>query len=740
MMSSFTQTIQWGGRPLSLEIGRVAKFANCAVLARYGETVVLATVVSSKPREDLGYFPLTVDYEERLYAGGRIRSSRFVKREGKPSDEAILSDRRIDRSIRPLFPKNYWNETQVIITVLSVDLENDPDILSLLATAVALQLSDIPWNGPVVGCRVGMQNGGFLLNPRSEERKYSDLDLVLTLSRDAVVMLEADGREVAEEKVVEAIAFARENVAPVFDLIEEAGKAVGREKQKIKTEEIEAKLKKEVVTFIEKGLKEELWGAEAALRDEISEAFREKVFIKFEGKLSKNTLSGLIEEVTRNKIREKILTDGERVDGRKGDEIRPLSMEVALLPRTHGSALFQRGDTQVLTIATLGSTSLEQLIERMTGEETKRFMHHYNFPPFSTGETGRMGGPGRREIGHGALAERSLESVIPSETEFPYAIRLVSEVLSSSGSTSMASICAASLALMDAGVNIKRPVGGVAMGLVSDKKKAVVLTDLGALEDFYGDMDFKIAGTEQGITGLQLDVKINYLSEEIVKTALFAARQARLEILQKMSEVIKVPRSQLSVYAPRITVIKIDPKKIGGVIGGGGKNIRAIIEATGTAIDIKDDGTVYVSSSDEAAIKKAVEWIERMVKEAVVGETYEGTVKRVTDFGAFVEILPGKEGLVHISELSWSHVVRVTDIVKLGDKIKVKVVGIDELGRINLSKKALETPPPGGADRERFAPRRPSPFGLGGRSRGGPPRRPPYRPFPSASFQRQPYN
>ena len=679
--------IKWGGRSLILEYGRLAPQTDSAILARYGDTMVLATVVSAPPREDVDYFPLSVDYEERLYASGRISTSRFIKREGRPTDEAILNGRLIDRSIRPLFPKDYFNEIQVIITILSYDQENDPDIISLIATSAALLTSPIPWNGPVVGLKIGYSDGKFILNPTKSDDSISDLSLVVSLYKEQVVMIEGAFKEIPEEVVLKAVDYGREQVKPVLQLLASLQKEMGVKKEEPSEEEATAQLKKEVVDYIRKNLKEDIFDPEKSARESLSEELKEVLFKEFEGKLSKTQLSKIFDDTVKNLVREAIVEKEKRPDGRRLTDIRDIDVEVGILPRTHGSAIFKRGDTQVLTIATLGSTSLEQSIEGMEGEEKKRFMHHYEFPPFSTGEVGRLGPPKRREIGHGALAEKSLLPVIPTEDKFPYTIRLVSEVLSSSGSTSMASTCGSSLALMDAGVPISEPVAGVAMGLVTEGTKYKILTDIQALEDFYGDMDLKIAGTDKGITAIQLDVKIDGLTTKVLSEAFHQAREARKAILEKMTKALPKAREEISKYAPKVSVIQIPPKKIGEVIGSGGKTINRIIEETGAAIDIDDDGTVSVTSTTEEGLKKAIEWIEGLTREVKPGEEYIGQVKRIMNFGAFVEILPGKEGMVHISQLAPYRVEDINKEVKVGQKLKVKVLEIDQQGRINLTHK-----------------------------------------------------
>ena len=691
--------LEIGGKKLILETGKLANHANGAVLATYGETVVLATAVSQNPTQDLGYFPLSVDLDEKLYAGGRISTSRFIKRENRPSEKAILTSRLIDRSIRPLFPKGFQAEVQVIITVLSIDNTNDPDIPALIATSAALAISNIPWNGPISGLRVALKEGNYVLNPTEEERAASELEVLVASTKDEIVMIETAANEVEEKTIAGAFKFALEAGKAVISLIEDFAKEAGQPKQDYEQEKLSAKTQEKIRQFIEKNLmadfedksQDEGWFGDSikTLEDEfLKKEEASELKEAEEQEVSAKVLSDILEEIVTDKLRDDILTHNKRPDGRKPDEIRPLSIDAGLLPRTHGSGLFQRGETQVLSIVTLGSPALEQLIEGMYGEETKRYMHHYNFPPFSTGEAKRRGAPGRREIGHGALAEKALVPVIPSSDQFPYTIRVVSEVLSSAGSTSQASVCASTLALMDAGVPIKEPVAGISIGLITDKvnrSKYVTLTDIAYQEDAQGDMDFKVAGTKNGITAIQMDIKLNGLSLKIIDEALEKAKTARLHLLGEMQRIIPESRKQLSVHAPRVIVVKIDPSKIGEVVGSGGRVINKIIAETGAAIDITADGNVTISSKDAQACQKAAEWVEGIVKEPQPEEEYEGTVKRIMNFGAFVEILPGKEGLVHISQLAPHRVENVEDVVKIGQKVKVRVVEIDDQGRLNLS-------------------------------------------------------
>jgi len=715
-----TKKLQWGDRELSLSTGKLAFQAGGSVVARLGDTMVLATATSSDPREDVDFFPLTVDYEERLYAGGRISSSRFIKREGRPSEEATLTSRLIDRSIRPLFPKDLYHQVQVIITVLSIDDENDPDVLANLAASAALAISDIPWQGPVGTIRVGYKEGNFLLNPTMKDQEFSDLDLVIAGTRDGIHMVEAGAKEVPEDVVIEAFEFAHKNIQPVIEAIEELAKEVGKKKFVYEVESIDEDLKHKIEDFIKEHAGEELLSPAKASSESAGNEFKKELYQAFEGKTSRAKMAEIFEKTVKGLVRKNIIDKGQRPDGRAVTEVRPISIEVGVLPRTHGSGLFQRGDTQVLSIATLGSTSLEQLVEGMKGEYRKRYMHHYNFPPYSTGEVGRVGSPGRREIGHGALAERALLPVIPAEEAFPYTIRVVSEVLSSSGSTSMGSTCGSTLALMDAGVPITAPVSGVAMGLITEGDKWVVLTDIQALEDFYGDMDFKIAGTEKGITALQMDVKVTHLTHEMVKKIIAQGREGRMFILDKMLQALPKSRAELSQFAPRNVQIHIDPSKIGAVIGPGGKVINSIVEENGVMMDVDDDGTVTISGTVPAGVDAAVKRVEALTHEVKPGEVYDGEVVRVLPFGAFVQILPGKDGMVHVSQLENYRVEDINSVVKVGDKFKVKVIEVDDQGRINLTKKYANEP---GLPPKEDRPARPPRGGGFSRDRGFRPNR-----------------
>jgi len=677
-------------RALSIQVAKFAQQADGAVAVQYGNTVVLVTAcVSSEPREGIDFVPLTVDYEERLYAAGKIPGS-FIRREGRPTEEAVITSRLIDRSLRPLLSKEFHNDVQVVATVLSVDQENDPDICALIGASAALTLSDIPFFGPISAIHVGYINDALVVNPTLPQMEDSLLDLIVASSKENIVMMEAGAREVSEEILLEAIKLGHEANQEIIVLQEELRQICGKSKLEIESKELALGLSSQMASILGEKLSQVLEEPEKLKRDEALTSIKEETRGKLVDSFSEDEINFAFEAQLRAAVRGKILQARRHLDGRQAKEIRPISCEVGILPRTHGSGLFARGETQVLTIATLGSTNREQLLDGLGLEETKRFMHHYNFPPFSTGEVKRIGTTGRREIGHGALVERAIAPVLPSEDDFPYTIRLVSEVLSSQGSTSMASTCAATLSLMDAGVPIKAPVAGIAMGLLTGKDKDhVVLTDIVGIEDAYGDMDFKVAGTARGLTALQLDIKLRGIDYDVLAEALSQAREARLEILGKMSSTISASRSELSPYAPRMYEMTIDTSKIGSVIGPGGRVIRSIIDETKTSIDIRNDGTVIVGSPNEEAAQKAIKIIEDLTREVEQGEVYTGKVTRLFNFGAMVEILPGKEGLVHISELANYHVPQVEDVVKVGDEVMVKVIGIDNSGRINLSRKAV---------------------------------------------------
>jgi polyribonucleotide nucleotidyltransferase len=718
-----------GGRDLIIETGKLANQADAAATVRYGDTVVLVTVCFNREaREGIDFLPLTIDYEERLYAAGKIPGG-FIRREGRPSEAAILACRQTDRPIRPLLPKNWHSDIQIITTVLSADLENDPDILSVIGASACLAMSEIPFEGPVGAVNVGYINGELVLNPKMAQFEESQLDLVVVSTRDKVIMIEAGAKEVSEDIVLQAVKFAHEANQTVIRLQEQLQQAAGKPKLPIPEEAANTEAVAAISRIIEDKLSPALGQPDKEQREQMLNALSEEASQELSETYTEKEILAAIDTQLKAEIRSGVLEKGQRIGGRGVTEIRPINCEVGLLPRTHGSGLFSRGQTQVLTITTLGSTRKEQMLDGLGLEESKRFMHHYNFPGFSTGEVRRVGSTSRREIGHGALAERALLPMLPSHEDFPYAIRLVSEVLSSNGSTSMASVCAGSLSLMDAGVPVKKAVAGIAMGLMTNADgKFVVLTDLEGQEDFNGDMDFKVAGTSDGITAIQMDTKLKGISLEIVAKTLTQAHEGRLFILDKMNAVINTSRPDVSRYAPRMTKIKIDPGKIGAVIGTGGKTIRSIIEETKTTIDVSDDGTVVIGSPDMEATQKAIAIIEGLTREAQVGDIFTGKVSRILDFGAMVEILPGKEGLVHVSELADYRVNRVEDEVKIGDEVTVKVINIDNLGRVNLSRRALfEKDSPGSDTAKADSPSADYPFrksGTGGSSnyRGNRPR------------------
>ena len=686
--SSFEREV--GGRKLTIETGKLAGQAAGAVTIRYGDTVALVTVcTSTEPREGIDFLPLTIDYEERLYAAGKIPGG-FIRREGRPSQEATLASRLTDRPLRPLLPKGWRNDIQIIVTVLSADQENDPDILSVIGGSAALAISPVPFDGPVSAVRVGYINDELVLNPTLLQLETSLLDLVVVSTKEAVVMVEAGAREASEELVLRAIEFGHKANQDIIKLQEELQQAYGRPKTETPASEVNPELISTISPIVDDKLAQALSQPEKLQREEALSSLKKELIKTLGESFPEEALTAALETKVKAKIRGDLLQTGKRIDGRGLTDIRPISCEVGILPRTHGSALFSRGQTQILTITTLGSIRQEQQLDGLGLEESKRFIHHYNFPPFSGGEVKRIGSPERREIGHGALVERAITQVLPKDEDFPYTIRLVSEVLSSSGSTSMASVCASSLSLMDAGIPIKAAVAGVAMGLVTGEEgKYVILTDIEGIEDAYGDMDFKVAGTTSGITAMQLDIKLKGISSQVLGKALDQARSARLSILGIMEKTISSSRPELSRYAPRMYKITIDPGKIGAVIGTGGRTIRSIIDETKASIDVNNDGTVIIGSANEEAARRAIQIIEGLTKEVEVGAIYTGKVSRLMNFGAMVEILPGKEGLVHISELADYHVPKVEDVVKVGDEVTVKVIGIDELGRINLSRKAV---------------------------------------------------
>ncbi|MDR9854591.1 polyribonucleotide nucleotidyltransferase [Paenibacillus sp. VCA1] len=687
--------MQLGGRPLILETGRLAKQANAAVMVRYGETAVLCTVTASSEPKDLDFFPLTVNYEERLYAVGKIPGG-FIKREGRPSEKAILASRLTDRPIRPLFPEGFRNDVQVLNLVMSVDQDCSPEIAAMIGTSASLSISDVPFNGPIGGVVVGRVDGQFIINPTIAQQEISDIYVVVSGTKDAIMMVEAEANEVPEEIMLEAIMYGHEEIKKIVAVIEELVAKAGKPKMEVKLHAVDEEVNKQVREYAAARLVEAVRIAEKHARQDAIDAINDETVAYFEQQYIEtpellSDVKEVLHDIVKEEVRRLITHDKVRPDGRKLDEIRPIECDTGILPRTHGTGLFTRGQTQALSVCTLGALGDVQILDGIDLQESKRFMHHYNFPPFSVGEARPLRAPGRREIGHGALGERALSKVIPSETEFPYTIRLVSEVLESNGSTSQASICASTLAMMDAGVPIKAPVAGVAMGLIKDGEHVSILTDIQGMEDHLGDMDFKVAGTSEGVTAIQMDIKIDGIDRQILQDALKQAREGRMFILSKMMEAIQKPRETLSPYAPKIIVMNINPDKIRDVIGAGGKIINKIIEETGVKIDIEQDGRVYIASSNDEMNQKARSIIEGIVREVQVGEIYVGTVKRIEKFGAFVEILPNKEGLVHISQLSTERVAKVEDVVAIGDSITVKVTEIDQQGRINLSRKAVLT-------------------------------------------------
>src|SRR3989338_3678269 len=691
-MEELKQTsIKIGKEDLIVETGRMAKQANGSVVVRYGGTVVLVTACISKdPREGVSFFPLTVEYQEKTYAAGRIPGG-FFKREGRPSESEILTARLIDRPIRPLFPKGMTQDVQVIAIVLSSDGLNDPDVLAVNGASAALSISDIPFNGPIGAVRVGWLDNQFVLNPTYSETEASRLDLVVVGNRERVIMIESKVKELSEELVLEGIRFGFEGLQGIIALQDNFAKVTGAKKAVVEYKKTDEKLSAQVEASSKDRLKEicRLSGKEQ--REEAVESLNRELKEKLAAQgYEASSVRQALEEVEKGIVRDYILEKGIRVDGRNPSEIRKITCEIGPLPRTHGSALFTRGQTQSLSITTLGSSSDEQRIESLEGETAKSFMLHYSFPPFSVGETSPIRGPGRREIGHGALAEKALSMVMPSKEKFPYTVRVVSEILESNGSSSMATVCASTLSLMDAGVPIKKPVAGVAMGLIKDGRRSIILTDISGIEDHFGDMDFKVAGTRDGITAIQMDLKIDGIELGLVSKIIADAKKARFVVLDKMQDAISEPRKELSSFAPRITVLKIPTEKIGELIGPGGKNIKKIIATSGASVDIEDDGSVFVSSSDTAASQKAVDMIKGMTEMPEVGKIYTGKIKRIMAFGAFAEFLPNKEGLIHVSELADKFVKNVEDVVKVGDEVKVKIVGIDEMGRVNLSRKQAE--------------------------------------------------
>ena len=721
--------VEMGGKPLTIETGQLAMQAGGSVVVQMGDSVILCTATASKkPREGISFFPLTVDFEERLYAAGRIPGS-FFRREGRPSESAILTSRLTDRPLRPLFPKDFRNDVQIIATALSSDTQNYLDIPTIIGASTALTISEIPFAGPIGAVRVGLVEDEFVINPTAEQMEQSQLDLRMAGTEDAILMVEAGAQELHEEVILQALKAGHEAMQPIIALQKQMREEVGKPKnvdypvttiEERDRERIEHRIGDRIAELLKTPMSKEEWGRETdALEDEILGSFADDETIE------PGDIKDVFYDMLRKETREMILRERRRTDGRATDQVRPIWSKTGILPRAHGSGLFTRGETQVLSIATLGTPREEQKLDTLRPEEAKRYMHHYNFPPFSTGETWSMRGPRRREIGHGALAETALTAVLPTEEQFPYTLRVVSEVLSSNGSTSMASVCGSTLALMDAGVPIKNPVGGIAMGLISQDDRYAILSDIQGLEDHLGDMDFKVAGSREGITALQMDIKIKGLSYEIMSEALTQARTGRLHILDKMAETIAEPREEMSPYAPRITTIQVDPDKIGKIIGPGGKMIRKIQEECDVQIDIEDDGTVFVAAVDGLGAERALEMIDALTEEAEIGKVYVGKVVRTESYGAFVEILPGVDGMVHISQLADYHAPTVEDVVKVGDEVMVMVTDIDaESGKIRLSRQAVLEGWTAEEARERD--RKGSSSGGrrgGGRSRGGSRRR-----------------
>ena len=687
---------EWAGRSLTIETGQLAKQANGAVLVRYGDTVVLSTAVASKEPRDGDFFPLTVNYEEKMYAAGKIPGG-FKKREGRPGDEATLTARLIDRPIRPLFPKGYRHDVQIMNTVLSADPDCSPEMAAMIGSSMALSVSDIPFQGPIAGVNVGYIDGKYVINPTLEQKEVSRLDLEVAGHKDAVNMVEAGASEITEQEMLEAIFFGHEEIKRLVAFQEKVVEHI----QPVKKEFIPVERDEELVQRVkslteEKGLKETVLTFDKQQRDENLDALKAEIATEFvdeadpENELLIDEVYAILNDLVKEEVRRLIADEKIRPDGRKPDEIRPLESEVGLLPRAHGSGLFTRGQTQALSVLTLGALGDYQLIDGLGPEIEKRFMHHYNFPNFSVGETGPVRAPGRREIGHGALGERALRYIIPDTAEFPYTIRIVSEVLESNGSSSQASICGSTLALMDAGVPIKAPVAGIAMGLVTREDSYTILTDIQGMEDALGDMDFKVAGTKEGITAIQMDIKIDGLTREVIEEALEQARQGRLAIMDHMLQTIDQPRSELSAYAPKVEIMHIKPEKIRDVIGPGGKKINEIIDETGVKLDIEQDGTIFIGAVDQEMINRAREIINEITREAEVGQVYHAKVKRIEKYGAFVELFPGKDALLHISQISKDRINKVEDVLKIGDTIQVKITEIDKQGRVNASHKVLD--------------------------------------------------
>ena len=685
-----------GGKLLEVEIGKVCELANGQAWVKYGDTVVNVTACASKePRPDADFFPLSCDYEEKMYAAGKIPGG-FIKREGRPSERAILCSRLMDRPLRPLFPKGFFNDVQVVATVMCADNDAPSEIAAMIGSSIALSISDIPWEGPTGSVIVGMVDGKFVINPSEAQREESTLHMTVAGTKDAIMMVEAGAQEIPEDVILDAIMFAHEEIKKIVEFIEQIVAEVGKPKMEVELYKVPEDIDKAVRDYSESKMREAIQTYDKLERlDKMDavEAEAKEYFAEIYPDNAKD-IDSVLYNITKEQVRSMILDEGIRPDNRKLDEIRPLWIDHGVLPRTHGTGLFKRGQTQVLSIATLGLLSEKQTIDGITEQTEKRYMHHYNFPPYSVGEAGRMKSPGRREIGHGALAERALLPVLPSEAEFPYAIRVVSEVLSSNGSTSMGSTCGSCLALMDAGVPIKAPVAGIAMGLIErveedGSSKMAILSDIQGMEDFLGDMDFKVAGTAEGVTAIQMDIKVHGLSREILENALAQAKKGRMHIMEAMLEDIPKPNKELSPYAPRIITMQVEPDQIRTIIGKGGETINGIIDRTGVKIDIEDDGTVFIASPDGESLEAAKREIEMLVKEPEPGEIYDGKVTRIMNFGAFVEILPGKEGLVHISKIAKERIDKVEDVLNVGDEVRVKVIEIDSQGRINLTRKDL---------------------------------------------------
>ncbi len=743
-MAFVRESVMVNGKPLTFETGRLAKQAHGAVLVTYGESVVLVTAVSGEERPGLDFFPLTCEYVEKTFAAGKIPGG-FFKREARQRDEEILTCRLMDRPCRPMFPEGYKNDTQVIATVLSADKVHQTDVLALCGASCALHISDIPWDGPLAGMRVARVNGELVIFPTFEQQAAADIDLVVACTKQAICMVEGGAAEASETDVIDALMFAHAAAQPIIELIERMRAAVGKTKRVFEPKKLDAAIASRVATLVDKGIIDSSLIKDKKLRYDGYKAAKTKMTETLTAELgaekfaaNEKLIKAEFDERKYVVVREYVLKENKRIDGRDMKTVRAIATEVGLLPRVHGSAMFQRGETQAIVTTTLGTSADEQKIDALTGERWKRFLLHYNFPPFSTGETKPMRGPGRREIGHGALAERALLRMMPEQEKFPYTIRIVSETLESNGSSSMAAVCGGTLSLLDAGVPIKSPVAGIAMGLISDGTRTAILSDILGDEDHLGDMDFKVCGTERGITAIQMDIKISGLSRAILTQALDQAREGRIHILGKMAECLTTHRADLSKYAPRITTLKVKPDQIRIVIGPGGKTIKGIVDQTGVAIDVEDDGTVNVASSDPEAVKKAIAIIKGLTAEPEVGATYKGPVQRITDFGAFVELMPGTDGLLHISEMAHTRVEKVSDVMKEGDIIEVKVLSVDREGKVRLSRRELLPLPEGEegerakermlASREAGPPQRSGGGGRGGGDRGprrdGPPRGP----------------